>query len=64
MPLKEDHKGPLNIENMPNPNSFNTNFDDDATTEDEIITNKKDLYRKFEEFATKGYIDNLASKGK
>jgi len=64
MANKEFEKGPINIENMPNSNSFNTGFEDDQTTEDEIITNKKDLYKKFEEFANKGYIDNLASKGK
>jgi len=46
--LKEDQKGPLSIENMPNPNSFKDNFADDETaTEDEIIINKKDLFKKF-----------------
>ena len=66
IPLKEDQKGPLNIENMPNPNSFKESFEGDQTTEDDIIVNKKDLYKKFEEYATKGYIDNLqnTSKGK
>ena len=66
IPLKEDQKGPLNIENMPNPNSFKEGFEEDQTTEEDIIVNKKDLYKKFEEYATKGYIDNLqnTSKGK
>lgn len=66
MANKEFEKGPINIENMPNSNNFNNGFEDEQTTEDEIITNKKDLYRKFEEFASKGYIDNLhqSSKGK
>jgi hypothetical protein len=65
--LKEDQKGPLSIENMPNPNSFKDNFADDETaTEDEIIINKKDLFKKFQEYADKGIIDNLhnTSKGK
>ena len=29
IPLKEDQKGPLNIENMPNPNSFKESFEGD-----------------------------------
>ena len=29
MPTKEDNKGPLNIENMPNPNSFKESFEGD-----------------------------------
>jgi hypothetical protein len=52
---------------MPNPNSFKDNFADDETaTEDEIIINKKDLFKKFQEYADKGIIDNLhnTSKGK
>lgn len=64
MANKEFEKGPLSIENIPNSSSFNQNFEDDQTTEDEIYTNKKDLFKKFEEYAGKGYIDNLASKGK
>jgi hypothetical protein len=62
MTNKEFEKGPLNIDNIPNSNNFNNNFEDDQTQDDEIITNKKDLYRKFAEFASKGYIDNLHSK--
>lgn len=66
MSNKEFEKGPMAIDNIPNSNSFNNNFEDDQTAEEEIITNKKDLFRKFEEFANKGYIDNLhnTSKGK
>jgi hypothetical protein len=66
MSNKEFEKGPMAIDNIPNSNSFNNNFEDDQTTEEEIITNKRDLFRKFEEFANKGYIDNLhnTSKGK
>merc|ERR1719454_1665652 len=64
MQNKEFDKGPLNVEHLPNSNQFNNNFEDDATTEDEIFTNKKDLYKKFSEFAEKGYIDQLAAKGK
>jgi len=49
MPLKEDQKGPLNIDNIPNPNAFTHSFEgeDDKTTDDEIIIKKKDLYNKF-----------------
>ena len=51
---------------MPTSNQFGNGFDDggDQTTEDEVITNKKDLYKKFEEFASKGYIDNLPNNNK
>lgn len=63
MTNKEFEKGPMAIDNIPNSNSFNNNFEDDQTTEEEIITNKRDLYRKFEEFANKGYIDNLHNTG-
>jgi len=63
MANKEFDKGPLSIDHIPNSNSFNNNFEDDATTEDEIFTNKKDLFKKFSEFAEKGYIDNLANRG-
>ncbi len=31
MTNKEFERGPLNIDNMPNSNNFNTNFEDDAT---------------------------------
>ena len=61
---KDFDKGPLNIDNMPHSQQFNNNFEDEQTTEDDIITTKKDLYRKFAEFASKGYIDNLASTAK
>jgi hypothetical protein len=64
MTNKEFDKGPMAIENIPNSNAFNNNFEDDATAEDEIITNKRDLFKKFEEFASKGYIDNLHNQGK
>jgi len=35
---------------------------DDETTEggDDIVTNPKDLYRKFEELANKGYINPMS----
>lgn len=62
MSNKEFEKGPLSIENIPNSNSFNNNFEDDQTTEDEIFTTKKDLFKKFSEYADKGYIDNLGGK--
>jgi len=64
MANKEFDKGPLSIDNIPHSNQFNQNFDDDQTTEDEIFTTKKDLFKKFSEYADKGYIDNLATKGK
>merc|ERR1711990_819301 len=61
MSNKEFEKGPLAIENIPNSNSFNNNFEEDQTTEDEIYTTKRDLFKKFTEFADKGYIDNLSN---
>jgi len=42
---KEFEKGPINID-APNSNDYN-NMEDDATAEDEVITNAKDLYKKF-----------------
>jgi len=62
MANKEFEKGPINIE-APNSNDYN-NIDDDATAEDEIVTNAKDLYRRFEDLANKGYIDAKANKTK
>jgi hypothetical protein len=44
---------------VPSAHDF-ANVDDETTTEaggDEIVTNPKDLYRKFEELANKGYIN-------
>jgi DNA-directed RNA polymerase alpha subunit len=65
MALKEFDKGPINIEA---PNSNDVNVTDDAETEDEIIVNAKDLYRKFEDLVTKDHIsigsfNNSVSKG-
>lgn len=32
------------------------NFTDDAETEDDVITNAKDLYKKFEDLVSKDHI--------
>jgi hypothetical protein len=46
---------------VPNSSSFAQNLEgEDATTEDEVFTNKKDLYKKFEDFVNRGIIDNLS----
>jgi len=54
MEPKPPKKDPLNID-APSANDY-ANIEDDATAEDEIVTNPRDLYRKFEELANKGYI--------
>ena len=59
---KEFDKGPLAVEHLPNSNQFNNNFEDDATQEDEIFTNKAALFKKFTDYADKGYIDQLATQ--
>lgn len=59
--VKDYDKGPLSIDNVPNSSSFAQNLEgEDATTEDEVFTNKKDLYKKFEDFVSRGIIDNLS----
>jgi len=63
MQNKEFDKGPLAVDFLPNSNQFNNNFDEDATTEqEEIFVNKADLFKKFTEFADKGYINQLGQK--
>jgi hypothetical protein len=62
MANKEFEKGPINIE-APNSTDYN-NIDETATEEDEIVTNAKDLYRRFEDLASKGYVDAKANKTK
>lgn len=57
MANKEFDKGAMSVDHLPNSNQFNNNFDEDQTTEEEIFTNKRDLFLKFSEFANKGYID-------
>ena len=47
IPNKEFEKGPMQIDNLPNSNFFKDGFDEEQTTEDDVITNKRDLYRKF-----------------
>ena len=43
MANKEFDKGAMQIDNIPNSNQFNNNFEDDQTTEEEIITKKYQL---------------------
>eukprot|EP00347_Sterkiella_histriomuscorum_P022526 403338159 len=62
---KEFDKGPINIEA---PSSNDVNLIDDAETEDDVITNGKDLYKKFEDLVHKDHIsigshNNSISKG-
>jgi len=50
---------------VPSAHDF-ANVDDETTTEaagDDIVTNPKDLYRKFEELANKGYINPSTGGG-
>jgi len=53
MILKEFDKGQFNIEA---PNSNDVNLTEDAETEDDVITNAKDLYKKFEDLVSKDHI--------
>lgn len=39
------------------------NFIDDADTEDDVITNPKDIYKKVEDFHNNGYSQSMMSKG-
>ena len=50
---KDKDVGPLHIEA---PSSHDVNVADDAETEDEIITNGKDLYKRFENLVQKDHI--------
>lgn len=54
MANKEFDKGTMGID-APHARDF-VNIDDETTQDDEMITNPKDLYRKFEDLAKKGYV--------
>ena len=65
MALKEFDKGPLNIEA---PLNNDVNITEEGDTEDDMITNAKDLYKRFENLVTKdqisiGSYNNSMSKG-
>jgi len=49
---KDKEAGPLHIE-APSSNDVNVIAGDDAETEDEVITNGKDLYKRFENLVHK-----------
>lgn len=50
MALKEFDRGPIIIEA---PNSNDVNLNEDADTEEEAVTNGKDLYKRFENLISK-----------
>lgn len=65
MALKEFDRGSTNIDA---PNANDVNVLEEAETEDEVIWNGKDLYRKFEDLVTKDHIsigsfNNSISRG-
>ena len=62
---KEFDKGPSNVSIKSNANNYfqidapgsnDVNLIDDAETEDDVITNAKDLYKKFEDLVNKDHI--------
>jgi hypothetical protein len=53
---KDKEAGPLHIE-APNANDVNVLAGDDAETEDDVITNGKDLYKRFENLVHKDQIN-------
>lgn len=55
MATKDFDKAQAAIE-VPSAHDF-ANVDDETADGEEIVTNPKDLYRKFEELANKGYIN-------
>jgi hypothetical protein len=54
MATKEFEKATAAIE-VPSSNDF-ANLDDETADGDDVVTNPKDLYRKYEELAQKGYL--------
>ena len=66
MALKEFDKGPINVRilmlylkfllQIEAPNANDVNLTEDAETEDDVITNGKDLYKKFEDLVSKDHI--------
>lgn len=61
MANKEFDKGAIVID-APAAHDF-ANVDDETAEGDDIVTNPKDLYRKFEELASKGYINPGSTQG-
>ena len=63
---KEFDKGPTNVNylifkiylyiQIEAPNTNEVNLNEDAETEEDVITNGKDLYKKFEDLVTKDHI--------
>ena len=61
MALKEFDRNPINVTNnlftityqIEAPNSHDVNLTEDAETEDEVVTNGKDLYKRFENLVSK-----------
>jgi hypothetical protein len=58
MTNKEFSKEPMAIENLQN-NEF---MDDDATAEDEIVTNEAEKFRKYEELAKQGFFGAIQAQ--
>jgi len=56
MANKEFDKGQITID-APHARDY-VNVDDETTQDDEILTNPRDLYRKFNDLAAKGLIGN------
>jgi hypothetical protein len=61
MATKDFEKATAAIE-VPSSHEY-ANLDDDTADGDEIVTNPKDLYRKYEELAQKGYLNNTGNMG-
>ena len=61
MANKEFDKGAIVID-APAAHDF-ANVEDETTEADDVVTNPKDLYRKFEELASKGYINPSSNQG-
>lgn len=60
---KDFDKGPTNVTithhkyiQIEAPNANDVNLNEDAETEDDVITNGKDLYKKFEDLVSKDHI--------
>ena len=56
---KDKDAGPIHIEA---PSSHDVNVAEDAETEDDVITNGKDLYKRFENLVSKDHINIGAHK--
>ena len=65
MALKEFDKGPIGVKfiysfymvlQIEAPSANDVNLTDEADTEDDVITNGRDLYKKFEDLVSKDHI--------